>query len=89
MTFTAVAGVAGEQDLVSGLDAGRVAADRGHDARAAVRLGGGRDDQTHVRLRLLVRGLDDDEVIERLQRQVDPARVRLLHTLNATSARPR
>jgi hypothetical protein len=68
-----VARVARKEDFVSGLDAARVGADGRHDARAAVRLGRRREDQPERRLRLLVRGLDDDEVVERLERQVDAA----------------
>src|SRR5439155_1386354 len=69
----------GWERVPGGLDARGIGTDRRHDAGAAIGLGARRNDQTEVRLRLFVRRLDDDEVVERLERQVDAAGVVLLH----------
>src|SRR5438552_11821453 len=79
-----VARVTRKEHLVAGFDTAGLTADGSDDAGAAVRLARGRDDQPEVRLRLLVRWLDDDEVVERLQGKVDPARLRLLHAIKVT-----
>src|SRR6266536_2740981 len=83
-----VAGVGREEDLVARLDPYAFRPDGGDDAGAAVGLRRGRNDQAQVRLRLLVRGLDHDEVVERLEREVDPARVVLLHLHEESYIRP-
>src|SRR5262245_5241298 len=66
-----VARVLREQDLVAGDDLARVRADRGDDPGAAVRLGTRREDQPGAGLRLFVELLDDDVVVERLEREAD------------------
>src|SRR6266540_6490591 len=83
-----VAGVGREEDLVARLDPYAFRPDGGDDAGAAVGLRRGRNDQAQVRLRLLVRGLDHDEVVERLEREVDPAGVVLLHLHEESYIRP-
>ena len=64
-----VAGFLREEHLVAGRDAFDLGADGGDDAAAALRLGARRQDQPGARLGLLVGGLDDDEVVERLERE--------------------
>jgi bifunctional non-homologous end joining protein LigD len=73
-----------EQHLVARLDAARIRSDRGHDSGPAAGLVARGDDQTGARLGLLVTGLDHDEVVERLERQIDPAWL-LQHIANDTA----
>jgi hypothetical protein len=84
-----VAGVTRKQDLVPRLHAARLAAHGGDYTGPAIRLGRCREDQPEVRLRLLVRGLDDDEVVERLQGEIDPATTGFLHYLDGTGIQHR
>ena len=65
------AGVLREEHLVAGLDPAGLAPDRGDDPGQADRLGRCGDDQPGLRLRLLIARLDDDVVVERLERKVD------------------
>ena len=72
-----VARVLREEHLVPGVDALCVGADARDDARPAAGLGALRDDQPCSRLDVLVERLDDQVVVERLQR--DRQRGRVLH----------
>src|SRR3954467_13459119 len=62
-----VAGVLGKKHLVAGRDAFDLRAAGGDDAAAAMRLEAARADQPGACLGLLLGGLDDDEVVERLE----------------------
>ena len=64
-----VAGVLRKEHLVAGIDADRVGSDRRHDRRAAACLRARREDQSALRLHVLVDRLERDEVVERLERQ--------------------
>jgi DNA ligase D-like protein (predicted polymerase) len=59
--------VLGEEHLVPGLDPGCGVTDRGDDPAAAAGVLARGDDQPVAGLRLLVRGLDHDVVVERLE----------------------
>ena len=77
------------QHLVAGVDARRIAPDRGDDPGSA-RRGLGcrcRKDEAGARLRLVRHGLDDDELVERLERDVDAAGL-LDHASNDTPNPP-
>src|SRR6476659_2474446 len=56
------AGLAGEEDLVAGLDAAGLGADGGDDPRLAAGLRACRDDQAMAGFRLVVARLDHDVV---------------------------
>src|SRR6476469_7633923 len=71
-----VARVLREQDLVPRPDTLDVRPDEDDDPAAAVRLEARRKDEPGTRLGLLLGVLDDDEVVERLERQ--PRRTRIL-----------
>src|SRR5439155_15828962 len=68
-----VAGLAWIENLVAGLDAFCLASHCGHDPRSAGcrRRRRSRQDQAEARLRLVRDRLDHDELVERLERQVD------------------
>ena len=74
-----VAGVLGEEHLVARVDPVGLGADGGDDPRAAAGLGALRDDQAGPRLDVLVDRLDDQVVVERLER--DRQRGGILHPL--------
>ena len=78
---------AGKSTLSPGTTPSTSGADRGDDAAPALRLRARRDDEPAARLGLLVGLLDDDEVVERLQRQPDGARV-LEHAFHDTPVMP-
>ena len=61
-----------EEHLVARLDAARFGARRDHDAGLGAGLGARRDDQSVPGLGLVVRGLDDDVVVQRLERHAWP-----------------
>src|SRR5262249_33653400 len=65
------------QDLVTGVDARDVASHRRDDPGAARDCGSGRGgkDQPGSRLRLIGHRLHDDELVERLERDVDAPRL--------------
>src|ERR671910_2140854 len=87
-----VAGVLREEDLVARLDPARVGTDRGHDPRAAALVGAGGDDQAAPRPGLRVAGLDQEEVVERFQRDAQVVLVLLLdhsYSLPASTIRAR
>ena len=65
-----VAGFLGKEHLVARVDAVRLRADRRYDPGAAAGLGALRDDQAGPRLDVLVDRLDDEVVVEWLERQV-------------------
>jgi bifunctional non-homologous end joining protein LigD len=76
--------ILGKQHLVARLDAAWIRSHRGHDSRPATGLVARGDDQAGARFGLLVAGLDHDEVVERLERQIDPAWF-LQHIANDTA----
>jgi hypothetical protein len=80
-----VAGVLGEKHLVARVDPQRIGADGGDDARPAAGLGALRDDQPRARLDVLLRRLDDQMVVEGLERMGE--RCGVLHGLIVGSAR--
>src|SRR5262249_4241163 len=70
-----VAGVLREEDFVARNDALDLGADGGDDAGAALGFGARWEDQARPRLGLLVGRLDDDIVVQRLEREAKRARV--------------
>ncbi len=70
-----IAGVFGKDDLVARLDALGLDAHSCDDARLATVLGAGGNDQARARLGFLIGRLNDDVVVQRLQREVKPARI--------------
>jgi len=70
-----VPGAAREEHLVAGDDALHLGADGRDDAAAALGLGARGEDQPRPRLGLLVGRLDDDVIVQRLEREAKRARV--------------
>jgi len=74
-----IAGVFGKDDLVARLDSISLDAHSCDDARLAAVLGAGGNDQARARLGFLVGWLNDDVVVQRLQREVKSSRIFVDH----------